>query len=796
MTRNNTQSIRSKLRAFVDAELKPLEVQVELADGYLDPAVKAALKEKVRALGVYSGSLPASMGGTGLTWETQVAVNEEIGKVTNALGWLVWAPAIVLRHATPDQVERFVRPAAEGRLDVCYAVTEAGAGSDAGSMATTAVPDGDEWVIKGEKWHVTSAEEDGVAVVQCATDDEFEGNTLFFVPLDAPGVTFAEEPKYMHHLIDRHARIVFENVRVPAANILGEAGKGLSISKAWFLHERVLIGARCVGAAWRLVEEAAAFAQERVQFGYPIAEYQFIQGMLADSLVELWAARLMTVAAARAADAAGTEEDLKVVHARASMAKLYASEMVGRVADRAVQIFGGRGYMRENVAERFYREARVERIWEGTSEIQRIIIANSLYKRGVERLLGVGEEGKRRGGEEERRGRGEEGLREKVRKYTWEELVPLEVETELAGGNLSPAVEERLKERMIALGLNGMCLPVELGGQGYSYIEQTVIEEELGQATNGLWDVVYSPAVCLTAATPEQVERYVKPTCAGTRRDAYAITEAGAGSDPSVMETTAMRRAGGWVLNGDKWHVTAGDAADYYVVQADTDSGLTLFFVDKDSPGVEIYAAPRYMHTFIVEHLKVRFKDVFVPEANVLGDIGAGLDLTKEWFRRERLMIAARCVGASRRLIDAAGEFAQGRIQFGSPIAEYQFIQGMLADSLTETWGARLMAYAAARTEDGLAKSGDGDVGAARVAHTRAAMAKLFASEAANRVADRAVQIFGGRGYMRENVAERFFRELRVDRIWEGTSEIQRIIIAKSLYKRGVEALIGENMAH
>jgi alkylation response protein AidB-like acyl-CoA dehydrogenase len=207
------------------------------------------------------------------------------------------------------------------------------------------------------------------------------------------------------------------------------------------------------------------------------------------------------------------------------------------------------------------------------------------------------------------------------------------------------------------------------------------------------------------------------------------------------------------------------------------------------------------MHTFIVEHYKVRFNDVFIPAENVLGEIGAGLDLTKEWFRRERLMIAARCVGASRRLIEAASEFAQGRVQFGSPISEYQFIQGMLADSLTETWAGRLLAYAAAETEDALTAGGDARVSDARVsdarvAHTRAAMAKLFCSEAANRVADRAVQIFGGRGYMRENVAERFFRELRVDRIWEGTSEIQRIIIARSLYKRGVEALIGGTMQH
>jgi len=379
--------LQQSLRTFVASDLIPLEVEVELADGYLAPEKRAALKEKVRALGVYSGSLPRSMGGMERSWEEQVVINEEIGKVTNALGWLVWAPAIVLRHATPDQVERFVRPAADGRLDICYAVTEAGAGSDASTLTSTAVRDGDVWVINGEKWHVTSAFPDGVAVVQCNTGPEGDGNTLFFVPLTAPGVTFAEEPKYMHHLIDIHARIVFENVRVPSTNILGTVGNGLGISKEWFLHERVLIAARCVGAAWRLIDEATQFAQERMQFGAPIAEYQFIQGMLADSLTEMWAARELTYAAARFADTAETEEDLKRLHAKAAMVKLYASEMVGRVADRAVQIFGGRGYMRENVAERFYREVRVERIWEGTSEIQRIIIANSLYKRGVEKLI-------------------------------------------------------------------------------------------------------------------------------------------------------------------------------------------------------------------------------------------------------------------------------------------------------------------------------------------------------------------------------------------------------------------------
>jgi alkylation response protein AidB-like acyl-CoA dehydrogenase len=381
--------LRQSVRKLVREELQPLEVEVELADGHLAAEKRVALRDKIRGLGIHASSLPPSMGGTGYSWEDQVVINEEIGAVTNALGWLVWAPAIVLRHANADQVERFVRPAAEGRRDVCYAVTEEGAGSDASRLATTAVRDGGDWVIDGEKWHVTSGDVAEVAVVQCNTGSgEVESNTLFFVELGAPGVERIEDPKYSHHLIDGHPKVAFRGVRVPDANRFGAVGQGLEISKEWFLHERLMIASRCLGAARRLIDEASHFAQRRVQFGQPISEYQLIQQKLADSVTELWAARLMTYAAARSMDEARSEEDRKVVHSRASMAKLYASEMANRVADHAVQIFGGRGYMRENVAERFFRELRVERIWEGSSEIQRIIIAYSLYKRGVEALIG------------------------------------------------------------------------------------------------------------------------------------------------------------------------------------------------------------------------------------------------------------------------------------------------------------------------------------------------------------------------------------------------------------------------
>jgi acyl-CoA dehydrogenase len=179
--------------------------------------------------------------------------------------------------------------------------------------------------------------------------------------------------------------VAFEDVRVPASQLIGEEGAGMAFTYAWFRYERLMIAARCCGAAERLIDEATAFAKERVQFGRPIIENQAISHALADSLTELWAARLMTYRLAENIDAG---VDVKIQHAQCSMAKLYASEMAGRVADRAVQIFGGRGYMRENVAERFWREVRVDRIWEGTSEIQREIVADQLVKRGTQALVG------------------------------------------------------------------------------------------------------------------------------------------------------------------------------------------------------------------------------------------------------------------------------------------------------------------------------------------------------------------------------------------------------------------------
>ena len=373
--------IQQRAAAFAD-ELIPFEVTAELNGGELPDGVTDKHAARARELGLCATNMPAELGGGGCSTLQQVLVQEQAGRVTNALGWVAstppsWLPSV----ATADQLDRYVRPAVRGEREECYAITEEGAGSDVAAIEATARRDGDSYLLSGTKWHVTSFNSADFAFFQAILDGgaHHGEHAMFFVDLPSPGVSVVRTPAYTHTISHHHPIVSFDDVRVPAANLIGAEGDGMSFAYEWFRFERLMVAARCLGAAGRLTEEMTAFAGERQAGGRPISEYGLIGAMLADSLTELFAARALTYETARAIDRGA---DVKVSHAQCSMAKLYCSEMAGRVADRAVQVFGGRGYMRENVAERFYRELRVERIWEGTSEVQRAIIAGQMVKRG------------------------------------------------------------------------------------------------------------------------------------------------------------------------------------------------------------------------------------------------------------------------------------------------------------------------------------------------------------------------------------------------------------------------------
>jgi alkylation response protein AidB-like acyl-CoA dehydrogenase len=380
---NSALEWQAKAREYADEYLQPHEVEAELNGGVLPAKISKRNKTRAIELGFSAIDVPKKWGGLELPMVEQVAIWEQLGRVTNALSWCFSEPQNWMFAAcSNEQIERYVLPMMRGERKDCYAITEAGPGSDVSALDATASRDGDNYILNGEKWYVTSANLADFFWFQARLPDEGD-DALFLVDQGTAGIEMTANPLFSHTYASHHPTYQFTNVSISAKQRVGQPGDGMAYTHSWFRHERLMIGARSCGAAARLIEDATAFAEQRIVDGEPLSDKQAIQFMLADCATELWAARLMTFEAAEADDRG---EDLKALHNRCSMVKLFVSEMANRVADRTLQIFGGRGYMRENVAERFFRELRVDRIWEGTSEIQRVIIARNLLKRGLDNM--------------------------------------------------------------------------------------------------------------------------------------------------------------------------------------------------------------------------------------------------------------------------------------------------------------------------------------------------------------------------------------------------------------------------
>jgi alkylation response protein AidB-like acyl-CoA dehydrogenase len=349
-----------RARAFVDDVLIPLEEKAERARGRLPVQDVARIRAAALEAGLAGGLHAREHGGQGWTKTEWVLVEEQFGRSTNALSWHVPSAYNVLASGSEEQIDRWLRPALRGELHDAYAVTEESAGSDPSQITTRAVRDGGDWVIDGEKWFVTYGDVAAVYIVVAMTDD---GPTLFLVPREAGGIEVVDDPPFTHSYPHGHPTLRFTGVRVGDDAVVGGVGEGDALQRRWFTEERIGIAARGVGSMWRLLEEATAWALAREQGGARIMDYQGVSFPLADSAADAAAGRALTLEVARLADEGA---DPKIVHAKASMAKLFVSEAAYRCADRAVQVFGGRGYLRTNVAERFLRELRVDRIWEGT----------------------------------------------------------------------------------------------------------------------------------------------------------------------------------------------------------------------------------------------------------------------------------------------------------------------------------------------------------------------------------------------------------------------------------------------
>ncbi|TMR00344.1 acyl-CoA dehydrogenase [Actinomadura soli] len=373
-------------------------------------------------------------------------------------------------------------------------------------------------------------------------------------------------------------------------------------------------------------------------------------------------------------------------------------------------------------------------------------------------------------------------FRETVRKFTETELIPHEDHVEEHDG-LPEDVERRIRERAVAIGLNSMGMPEDIGGGGMDVLSQVLVTEVLFRAAGGVAETVPTTPSVLLACNDEQRERFLIPCVRGDVQWCFALTEPDTGSDAAGIRTRAELRDGSWVINGRKRFISHGDTADFAIVFALThpdrdEDRITAFLVEKGTPGFGVGQLHKTMGHRGYRQAELVFDDCAVPEANVLGEPGRGFSLGHGALSNGRIMTAARCLGPMARLIDDGIEWAKQRVQFGRPIADYQAIQFMLADCATDLHASRLMTYEAAWAADRGA--------APKIVHAKAATAKLFATEALGRVADRVLQIFGGTGYMNETYVERAYRNARIERIWEGTSEIQRIIIARNLLKRGM----------
>ena len=371
--------LAESVKAFVEEELLPLEVEAERA-GQVSAEDGQRIKHKALEMGLYAANLPESVGGGGLDYTSLAIVERELGKVSHALHGFAWRPTELLMACNDEQKDRYLLPCVSGDKVECLAITEPGAGSDIMSMATRAQRDGDDWIINGAKHFVSSHVVPDFAIVFAATgmDDTSRGPrkrvSAFLVDRGHSGFDITRGPRCVSQRAYLNFVLSFNDCRVSAAQMLGEEGEGLTLADKWIKMGRVWVGAGCCGRAERLLELSLDWAANRKQFGQAIGKFQGTSFKLADMATELQAADLMVMHAARKADAG------QMTPTDAAMCKLFASEMLHRLADNAVQIYGGMGLMEDLPIERLWRDARLERIWEGTSEIQRHIISRSLLR--------------------------------------------------------------------------------------------------------------------------------------------------------------------------------------------------------------------------------------------------------------------------------------------------------------------------------------------------------------------------------------------------------------------------------
>ena len=372
-------------------------------------------------------------------------------------------------------------------------------------------------------------------------------------------------------------------------------------------------------------------------------------------------------------------------------------------------------------------------------------------------------------------------IRQRSKEFTQTFLYPCEEELD-ENDTLPSETEAHIREGVLKYRLNAINHAKAHGGQEMTIVQQCIVNEEVGSATNALWSRVWQPPICLKDGTPEQIEKYLLPACRGDISTSFCTSEPTSGSDAGGIKTSSTLDGNHYVVNGEKCFASHAESADVNLLTTivDEDSNKpTIFLVDKDTKGFNIRRLPRFAQRGGHGHPEIDIVDMRIPTTQILGDVGAGFELTKDWFVEARLAIAARSIGMAIRAAELALQWSRDRQQFGQAIINFQGVEFMLAEMATDIMAGKSMLYRVAQEIDsGLDR---------KVAHAKASAIKYFCSEAGFRVVDKAVQIFGGRGTMCENPVERLTRDIRLERIWEGTSEIQKVVMGGQIRKRGLD---------
>ena len=529
-------------------------------------------------------------------------------------------------------------------------------------------------------------------------------------------------------------------------------------------------------------------ASERVAFGRPIAEQGVVRDWIAESRVRIEQLRLLVLKTAWLMDTVGN----KGAHTEIQAIKIATPKTVEWILDKAIQTHGAAGLSQDTELAAAFAGIRTLRFADGPDEVHKNALAKAELREVCRPLTAGGrhtpaERPADRTTRPDRTTKGptmdfdlsaeEREIRDWVRTFVRKEIVPLEpqvLERERRGERGLTADElKALQDKARSSGFFGIQTPESHGGMGQGAVVAALIEIELGRSFVPFRFAGEADNI-LFSATEEQQETYLRPTIEGTRKSCFAITEPGAGSDARAIRTSARREGDEWVINGEKTFITGGNEADFVMVFAVTDKekgadgGVTCFLVDRDRgwTSTPIDTMGEWGPAALV------FEDVRVPHSAILGEEGKGFELAMRWIGKGRYMLPARALGSCERLVEMGMEWARNRVTFGQPIAERQAIQWMVADSAVEIEALRWLVLTAAWQVDRGLDSRQSQ-----------SMAKLYGGVKANEIVDRVLQMHGGMGYTRELPVERWYRELRLLRIYEGTDEIQRRTIARNLLK-------------